>query len=106
MGAIYVDGGLGAAKKFVLRHIWSLGGTAKKIDNPKGRLIEFCHRTDYGSPKFILLAMKGPEHNKNFQVQVQIKGQLFNAANGRSKKAAEQAAALIALNELTGAGDQ
>ena len=106
LGAIYLDGGMGAAKKFILRNIWVLGGTAKKIENPKGRLIEFCHRTDHGSPKFILLGMDGPEHNKNFQVQVQIKGQLFDAASGQSKKAAEQAAALIALNELTGMGDQ
>ena len=106
LGAIYVDGGLGAARKFVLRHIWVLGGAAKKIDNPKGQLIEYCHRTDHGSPKFILLGMDGPEHNKNFQVQVAIKGQLFDAASGRTKKAAEQAAALIALYELTGTGDQ
>ncbi len=102
LGAIYLDGGMRAAKKFTLRHIWVLGGKAKKIDNPKGRLIEYCHRTNNGSPKFILLGMEGPEHNKRFQVQIQIKGELFEAANGGSKKAAEQAAALIALNILTG----
>jgi len=106
LGAIYLDGGMRAAKKFILRHIWALGGTAKKIENPKGRLIEFCHSTNIGSPKFMLLGMEGPEHNKNFQVQVQIKGQLFDVANGRSKKTAEQAAALNALNDLTGIGNQ
>lgn len=105
LGAIYLDGGMRAAKKFTLRHIWVLGGKATKIDNPKGRLIELCHRTDLGSPRFILLRMEGPEHNKNFQVQVQVKNQLFDVASGRSKKAAEQAAALVALDKLNGISD-
>lgn len=106
LGAIYLDGGMRAANKFTLRHIWVLGGKATKIENPKGRLIELCHRTELGSPKFILLGMEGPEHDKKFQVQVQVNKQLFEAASGRSKKAAEQAAAFIALNELNGISGQ
>lgn len=99
IGAIYRDGGLAEAEKFIVRKILRRRKEANLI-NYKGQLIELCHQLDLAMPRFILIKTRGPEHDKKFVVQVKIASRKFKPAQANNKKAAEQEAAQLALTEL------
>jgi ribonuclease-3 len=100
VAAIYLDGGLEAAKPFILKYLIpeiereaaeALGG------NSKSQLQQVAQR-EYGeTPRYALLDEQGPDHNKCFKVAAEVEGLRFPAAWGRTKKEAELKAALNAL---------
>ena len=67
--------------------------------NPKGQLQEILQAISPRSPVYELLAQAGREHEKTFSVQVVWEGKVLGEGEGRSKKTAESAAALVALRE-------
>jgi ribonuclease-3 len=105
IGAVHLDGGIEAAKRFVVRHI------EREIDaavegqgglNYKSNLQQVAQR-DFGeTPTYLLLDEKGPDHSKCFKIAARIGARNFAAAWGRNKKEAEQRAALNALCQLAG----
>jgi ribonuclease-3 len=100
IGAIYLDGGLETAKNFILTQARSsLEQVAQEpIDiNPKGHLQELLQSISPRSPFYELISQSGPEHEKTFIVQVVWEGAVLGRGSGRSKKQAETAAALEAL---------
>jgi ribonuclease III len=100
IGAIYLDGGLETAKKFILTQAAAdLEQVAQeRIDiNPKGHLQELLQSISPRSPVYELISHSGPEHEKTFVVQVVWEGSVLGSGCGRSKKQAETAAALEAL---------
>ena len=101
IGALYLDGGMAAAERFILNKLVKRRRKAGEIVNRKGDLIEYCHQMDLGTPRFRLVQTKGPEHDKKFVVQVKIRSRTFERAQADNKKAAEQEAADLALNALT-----
>ena len=105
IGALYLDGGMPAADRFIRRYVLKRARTGQQIENSKGRLIEVCHRQELGNPKFQLLRTKGPEHDKKFVVRVKIGSRTFQSAQADTKKAAEQEAAGLALKTLELEGD-
>jgi ribonuclease-3 len=100
LGALYLEGGPEAARRFVKSKVWRKRREAATIVNYKGRLIELCHQQNLGTPHFRLLRTQGPEHDKKFVVQVQLGGRKFDSAQASNKKAAEQIAAERALRAL------
>jgi len=103
IGAIYLDGGLEAARKFVLANICphldqAMGN--KHQHNYKSLLQQHSQRQWAKTPSYRLLDEKGPDHNKCFEVTVMIDGVNFPSAWGRTKKEAEQEAARQALIKL------
>ncbi|UCH09716.1 MAG: ribonuclease III [Fidelibacterota bacterium] len=100
IGALYLDGGMAVANKFVARVVLKREKEAAEVTNHKGRLIELCHQKGLSNPRFQLLKTKGPEHDKRFIVQVRIGSRTFESAQANNKKAAEQEAAGLALNVL------
>ena len=100
IGALYIDGGLKTAKLFITRDVLGRMGDQSELINFKGQLIEACHHRDMGTPRFQLLKTYGPEHDKQFVVQVRIGSKTFKSAEANTKKAAEQAAAELALKGL------
>lgn len=103
VAAIYLDAGFEAAKQFVLRTM------APKIEtisanihqhNYKAVLQQHAQKMMGATPVYELLDEKGPDHSKCFEVCVTIDGRRFASAWGPNKKAAEQKAALLALEEL------
>lgn len=103
IGAIYLDGGLEPARRFILERM------APAIDeafacrhqrNYKSLLQQHAQRRWNTTPEYSLLDEKGPEHAKCFEIAVRINGRQFPSAWGNCKKAAEQKAALAALCEL------
>ena len=101
IGALYLDGGLEVAKNFILAQTrGDLEKLAKEpVDiNPKGDLQEFLQSISPRSPIYELVSQSGPEHEKTFISQVVWEGIVLGQGSGRSKKQAETAAALEALN--------
>jgi ribonuclease-3 len=103
VAAIYLDGGIEAARRFILDHMTTQIIDAEESShqhNFKSVLQQYAQRTESDLPSYLLLDEKGPDHSKCFEVCVQIGGRRFASAWGASKKQAEQQAARIALNEL------
>ncbi len=100
IGAIYLDGGLEAAKEFILTQtrgdLAQLAETPVDV-NPKGQLQELLQSISPRSPVYELVSQSGPEHEKTFVSQVIWEGIVLGQGGGRSKKQAETAAALEAM---------
>jgi ribonuclease III len=100
IGAIYLDSGLDAAKNFILTQTRAdLEQLAEQpVDvNPKGHLQELLQSISPSSPVYELISQSGPEHEKTFVSQVVWEGMVLGQGSGRSKKQAETAAALEAM---------
>jgi ribonuclease-3 len=100
IGAIYLDGGLDIAREFILAQAHSdLAQLAEEpIEiNPKGHLQELLQSMSPRSPVYELISQSGPEHEKTFVVQAVWEGIVLGQGSGRSKKQAETAAAIEAL---------
>jgi ribonuclease-3 len=102
IGAIYLDGDLEKARKFILT------SAADDIDqleeeptdiNPKGHLQELLQSISPRSPVYDLISQSGPEHEKMFVVQVAWEGMVLGQGSGRNKKQAETAAAEAAMEQ-------
>lgn len=105
IGAIYLDGGMEAAKRFIVRHIEAeidatVGGQGGI--NYKSNLQQVAQRQFGETPTYLLLDEKGPDHSKCFKISAQIGRQRYAPAWGRNKKDAEQRAAMNALSQLAG----
>ncbi|HEY5767691.1 MAG TPA: ribonuclease III [Candidatus Udaeobacter sp.] len=100
IGALYLDGGLDVAKNFILTQTRTdLAKLAEEpVDfNPKGDLQELLQSISPRSPVYELVSQSGPEHEKTFVSEVVWEGIFLGEGTGRSKKQAETAAALEAL---------
>ena len=101
--AVFLDGGLEAAKHFVLR---ALGSEIKAVaengrePNHKSLLQQIAQKNQGVTPHYHLVRCTGPDHGKIFETVAVISERRFPAGHGRSKKAAEQAAARRALEVL------
>ena len=103
IGAIYVDGGLEPACKFILEHLQPYLADAladEHHNNFKSLLQQHAQRRWDTTPDYQLLDEKGPDHSKCFEIAAAIAGRQFPSAWGRSKKEAEQKAARRALLAL------
>ena len=103
IGALYLDGGLGPARRFietVLLH--DLEGLVQGEDfvNFKSLLLEHVQGRGQGHPRYQVLDERGPDHEKVFSVDVSVTGQTIGRGQGRSKKEAQQMAARDALQSL------
>lgn len=100
VGGIYLDGGLRAAKRFILtvaaKNLEAVSLEPEEI-NPKGKLQELLQAIAPSSPVYEILHESGPEHLKNFSCRVVWEGLVLGTGAGRSKKEAEVSAALDAL---------
>lgn len=104
VGAIYLDGGIAAARSFVLDVFEkAIGAVSETCDcgNPKGRLQEWLQKQYSGAtPNYSILSEEGPDHARVFMAVAEFDGNELGRGQGRSKKAAEIAAAKQALKVL------
>ncbi len=99
IGAIYLDGGIEAARDFVLREVvprLDAGALTAGDSDYKTRLQEQAVRKFKGPPVY-RVAGDGPDHEKVFTATVELDGVVVGTGAGRSKKQAEQRAASEAL---------
>ncbi len=101
IGAIYLDSGIEKAKQFIIDNL--LTDVDEKIKEPlkdaKSRLQEKSQAAKLPTPKYKVIKTGGPDHDKQFTVQVQVQGKILGTGIGKSKSEAEQKAASLALEE-------
>lgn len=105
VAAIYMDGGMSSAERFILEHVVPEIEAAVSCEfggNFKSLLQQLAQREHGVTPNYMLLDEKGPDHSKCFKIAAQIGAQRYAAAWGKSKKESEQRAAHNAINELRG----
>ena len=103
IGAIYLDGGFEAARRFVKRtaiETFHSGDVGAEDDNYKSMLLEHAQAEGMGVPRYSTIGERGPDHDRTFTVSVQIGGSKYGSGSGKNKKDAEQDAARDALRSL------
>jgi len=103
IGAIYLDGGLPAAKDFIEKHLLRGMDKILAIDeykNYKSIMQEHAQRKLGSRPRYRVVSAKGPEHERTFYVEVRLGGRALGRGEGKNKKEAEQVAARHALAKL------
>jgi ribonuclease-3 len=103
IGAVYLDGGLKAARRFIVNHF---GEEIERLDHDQ-------HKMDYKSmlqevtqsrfqmlPKYTVVSELGPPHERTYEVVLTINGKQYGAGLGQNKKEAQQNAARNALLKL------
>jgi ribonuclease-3 len=117
IAALYLDGGLDAARAFIEKHIiepalpdlnlaLKAGDTfSGAIGDHKSALQEYLQAIGAGQPQYVLTAQSGPDHQKRFRVEVRIEDSegvsiALAESEGSTKKQAQQEAARIAFERL------
>ncbi len=103
IAAIYLDGGLESARKFILRFVIKdiKSHKSKNFNDYKTKLQEIVQKNPEEKISYVLTGESGPDHDKHFTVEVHLNSNVVGKGGGRSKKEAEQQAAREAL-ELMG----
>ncbi len=103
VGALYLDGGFTAAKRFIYASLLmnpEVFNSAMMDDNYKSALLEYVQARSLGIPRYAVTQEEGPEHDRRFTVEVTIGTHSWGVGSGRSKKEAEQSAAADALERI------
>lgn len=101
IAAIYLDGGMDEAKKFVLRFVVPYVEAKPTFKDYKTALQEVVQQNHGEALEYVLVSESGPDHNKRFEIEVHLNSNVLGRGVGGSKKKAEQNAAKEAL-ELMG----
>ena len=101
LAAVYLDGGIGSARKIIQRYILcrEIEGLTRPRDY-KTALQELVQRESGQVLKYRLTGSEGPDHDKRFFVEVDLNGTPIGSGKGHSKKEAEQMAAKSAIQHL------
>jgi len=103
IGAVYLDGGLAEAKKFIYRtmndYLNDIQNNGLFVDY-KTQLQEQIQKNGSQRISYHILDEKGPDHDKTFVAQIKVEDEILGIGEGRSKKEAEQNAAKAALEKL------
>jgi ribonuclease-3 len=103
VGAVYLDQGLDEAASFVLRALGDRldpATLAAVRDDPKSALQQLTQARGLGLPSYHVVSSSGPAHDPVFVAEVVIGKESVSSGQGGSKQAAEQQAALVALEAL------
>jgi ribonuclease-3 len=103
IAAIYNDGGIDAAERFI-KKCWIFDTLTKTTtepdENPKTRLSDWCGANQTAYAVYSTLSQSGPPHAPVFTVQVEVDGRETATAKGGNKQDAEKAAAAALLEKL------
>lgn len=102
VAAVYLAQGLDAATRLTQRIVGEAMNSRARIArrDAKSELQERVQQAGDDAPAYQVIAVDGPEHERHFRVEVHAGCDVLGRGDGRSKKAAEQAAARAALDEL------
>lgn len=99
IGAIFIDQGFDTAAEFIKTNI--VTEIPEKVEKPlkdgKSRLQEFVQSEGLSTPKYMVIREFGPDHSKEFIIDVMVNGLVWGRGEGKSKSTAEQNAAKEAL---------
>jgi len=103
VGAIYLDLGFAAARRFVfdlIDRLVDLPSLSEQRSNYKSLLLEYVQARGWPQPTYDVVIEEGPSHDRRFTIDVFVDGAARGRGTARSKKQAEQAAAREALDAL------
>lgn len=103
IGALYLHGGLTVVETFLVPLLMDVVDIILQNhmdEDTKSRLQEWAQGQGFSSPKYILVAEEGPDHNKTFEMEVRIGNSPYGRGIGTNKQSAEKAAAREALVRL------
>jgi ribonuclease-3 len=101
VAALYLDGGLRAAREFVRAELLQIVRDLEiERSDPKTRLQEVLQARAEPAPEYRVRAERGPDHAREFDVEVSSGGRALGRGSGRTKREAEQAAAREALRSV------
>lgn len=101
IGALYLDSGLEAVEAFVNPILNDAQDyILDEIHDPKSRLQEWAQAEKLGTPQYVTVSSKGPDHAKEFEVEVRIQGVTYGRGHGTSKQVGARIAAQTALEAL------
>jgi ribonuclease-3 len=102
IGAIYMDRGLKAASKAFTA---IAAEPAPSVANFKGRLQELSQADSQGVPRYEVIEASGPGHRRRYRVEVWLGGRVLGVGEGSTRRAAEQAAAAVAIGKFDAEGE-
>jgi ribonuclease-3 len=100
IGAIYLDSGFEDAKSFIHNFILTNEMPKQLYHDSKSDLQEYVIKKGLGKLRYELTGVSGPEHDKDFHVDLYLDDEKIGSATGKSKKSAEQRAAFNAIEEI------
>ncbi len=93
LGAMFLDGGLAPIESLLKKHL----RMDDQFEDYKTRLQEYIQKHYDSPPVYEIVGEQGPDHDKLFETNVSLTGELLGTGSARSKKAAQQQAAKQAL---------
>lgn len=104
IAAVYLDGGIEAARAVVERcvvgDLAALDCAVPGFNDYKSALQQLAQSRGFPAPRYSVVASEGPEHAKSFTIEARVGTQYVSHAEGPSKKAASQRAARILFEQL------
>ena len=103
IAAIYLDGGIKEAEKFIIQSLKKdIAMATKHVGDKDYKTVLQEKLQEHGDVKieYQMLKEEGPDHNKSFEVQVSCNGEVLAKGRGKSKKEAQMNAAKKALENL------
>ncbi len=102
IGAVFLDSSFDETARVVERHFTDVLGPIEKVSitDYKSLLLEFCQSSFKHLPRVVVVDEIGPEHDKEFVVNVELEGRVVGRGRGRNKKQAAQSACKEALRSL------
>lgn len=103
IGALYLDSGILAVDQFINPLLTKATAEIRKSEgdrDPKSELQEWAQGHGHGAPYYKIVGESGPDHSKDFIVEVQVEGKVLGRGEGRSKQSASKAAARQALKQV------
>jgi len=109
IAAIYLDGGMHAAREFVSRCVAPVetaddgsegGQLQQELRDYKSALQEFAQARRLPTPRYVIVRERGPEHSKTFTVEARVGREWVGQAEGHTKKSAAQKAARAVYERL------
>jgi ribonuclease-3 len=103
VAAIYLDQGFSAARRFILEATaieLEAAVPADALKAPKSRLQEHAFALTGRPPTYHIIRAEGPDHDRDFVVEVTLEGQVLGAGEGHSRREAETMAAEAAMESI------
>lgn len=97
IGALFLDGGIEQSKRFIDSYILTNTDAVVMFGDSKSMLQEVAQGENLGEVRYEICGESGPEHDKIFEVRVYVGDKNLGEGTGKTKKAAEQKAAGMAL---------
>jgi ribonuclease-3 len=108
IGALYLQTDIGAVQRFMaplLEQASERFLLQPDLYDPKSRLQEWSQSRRLGIPSYVTVQVRGPDHERTFEIEVRIGDKVYGRGRGRSKQEAARNAAQDALDLLEKSGE-